>query len=175
MDGKILVATDGSETGNRAVDAAAELSAKLGHDLCIVHVLMHGRATEDWMRMAEAEHLIEHVAQQTGRAVGRDPSSLGNYFARIEDDANAALVVRIVGDEIQARSKTRAIEIGACNVTTRSCVGDYADQILDAADAEKPTMIVLGSRGLGRTRGALLGSVSQKVLHHAKCTVVVVR
>lgn len=175
MAGKILVATDGSDTGNLAVDTAAELSAKLDHDLCIVHVLMHGRATEEWLRMAEAEHLIEHVAQQTGRAASGDPSSLGDYVARIENDTKAALVVRIIGDEILARAKKRAIERGARNVSTQSCIGDYADQILDTAEAEKPGMIVLGSRGLGRMRGTLLGSVSQKVLHHAKCTVVVAR
>ncbi len=175
MAEKILVATDGSDTGNLAVNVAAELAAKLGHDLRIVHVLMHGRAVEEWRRMAEAEHLIKHVAQQTGRAAGGDPPSVDDYFARIEEDSKAALVVRIIGDEILARSKTRAIEIGARNVSTQSCIGDYADQILDVAEAEKPRMIVLGSRGLGRVRGALLGSVSQKVVHQAKCTVVVVR
>ena len=175
MAGKILVATDGSDTGNLAVDAAAELSAKLGHDLCIVHVLMHGRATEEWTRMAESEHLIKHVAQQTPRGASGDPTSLGDYFARLEDDTNTALVLRIIGDEILARARIRASERGARNVTTRSCIGDYADQILDVAEAEKPGMIVLGSRGLGRMRGTLLGSVSQKVLHHARCTVVVVR
>lgn len=175
MAGKILVATDGSDTGNSAVDAAAELSAKLGHDLRIVHVLMHGRATEEWLRMAEAEHLITHAAQQMGRASGGDIASIGDYFARIEDGTKMALVVRIIGEEILTRSKMRAIELGARNVSTQCYVGDYADQILDVAEAEKPQMIVLGSRGLGRMRGTLLGSVSQKVLHHAKCTVVVVR
>lgn len=175
MAGKILVATDGSDTGTLAVDAAAELSAKLGHDLCIVHVLMHGRTTDDWTRMAEVEHMIKHVAQQTGRPISGDPTSLGDYFARIEEDTNTALVVRLIGEEVLARAKTRAVDLGARNVTTQSRSGDYADQILDAAEAEHPDMIVIGSRGLGRMRGTLLGSVSQKVLHHAKCTVVVVR
>lgn len=97
MAEKIRVATDGSDTGSRAVDAAAKHSTKLGLDWCILHGLMLGRA----------------------------------------------------------------IELGARKVSTRSCVGEYADQILDVAETEKPTVIVLGSRSLGRMRGALLGSVSQ--------------
>ena len=171
----ILIATDGSETGNRAVDAAAELSAKLGHDLCILHVLMTGRAPEEWTRMVEAEHMIDHVAQRTGRAADGRPASLDDSFSQREDDAQSALVLRIIGEEILAQAKIRAIDLGARRVSTCSRVGDYADQILDVAEAEHPALIVLGSRGLGRLRGALLGSVSQKVLHHATCTVMVVR
>jgi nucleotide-binding universal stress UspA family protein len=42
------------------------------------------------------------------------------------------------------------------------------------AEAENAEMIVLGRRGLGRVREVLLGSVSQKVLHQADCTVIIV-
>lgn len=50
--------------------------------------------------------------------------------------------------------------------------GNPAGELIDRAD--KYDMIVLGSRGLGGIRGMLLGSVSQKVAHHATSPVVIV-
>ena len=47
--------------------------------------------------------------------------------------------------------------------------------ILKVADAEKSDMIIMGSRGLGLFKGALLGSVSQKVVEHAKVPVMVIK
>ena len=59
------------------------------------------------------------------------------------------------------------------NVTAMVHRGGPAHVILTAADDAE--LLVVGSRGLGGFRGLLLGSVSQAVLHHATCPVVVVR
>lgn len=53
--------------------------------------------------------------------------------------------------------------------------GEAAARILDEAEKEDADLIVLGTRGLSPGRGWLLGSVSTKVLHHARCNVLVVR
>ena len=50
-----------------------------------------------------------------------------------------------------------------------------AEAILDVAKTCKNDFIVMGSRGLGRLTGALLGSQSQKVVQHAPCPVLIVR
>jgi len=174
MSGKVVCATDGSESGNHAVDLAAEMSGKLGRDLCIVHVMLHGRPTAEFRHFAETEGLVEAVADRTGIQKGSDFASLQGLFASAADEVETARLTVALGEQIAAAARARAEDAGARHVTARTCVGDYADEILDVAKAEEASMIVMGRRGLGRVREALLGSVSQKVLHHAPCTVVIV-
>ena len=174
MAEKIVVATDGSDTGRRAVDFAAKLSTKLGQPLCIVHVLMHGRPAKEFAKMAEVESLAKPVKSSgvTGRMA--DPAALGGMFPSAEDELETARAIAALAEHIAETAKQRAQEAGALDVTTRICFGDTADEILDVAEAERADILVLGRRGLGRVREVLLGSVSQKVLHHADCKVVIV-
>lgn len=58
-------------------------------------------------------------------------------------------------------------------VTTTVTFGRAADVLVAAAtDAQ---LLVVGSRGHGSVAGALLGSVSQQVIAHARCPVVVIK
>jgi nucleotide-binding universal stress UspA family protein len=45
--------------------------------------------------------------------------------------------------------------------------------IVEVAEKEHCTMIIIGSRGLGKLRRTIMGSVSHYVLHHAHCPVVI--
>ena len=171
---RILVATDGSDHGGRAVDTAAELSAALAAPLTILHVLMHGRPAAELERMAEVEHLLHEAAPRAEIPRTDIPGSFGRVLGGPAPDDRAARLIAAVGDAIVARAATRAEAAGARDVRTHVVSGDYADAIVDAAEGEGARMIVLGRRGLGRLRGAVLGSVSQKVLHQAPCTVVAV-
>lgn len=171
MTGRIIVATDGSDTGNRAIDFAASLSDKLDSDLTVVHVLLHGRPPKEFIRLAEVEGLA--VPSELQRPPGGAPMN-----ARFPDPAAELATERAVmalGEHILKLARERAEGAGARNVETEICAGDIADEILDIAEADKAGMIVMGRRGLGRVREALLGSVSQKVLHHADCTVIIVQ
>jgi len=60
-------------------------------------------------------------------------------------------------------------------VHTEILEGTPAEAILDVAKTRKSDVVVMGSRGLGRLQGALLGSQSQKVVRHAPCPVLIVR
>lgn len=53
--------------------------------------------------------------------------------------------------------------------------GNPADVIVEKARADKYTLIVMGSRGLGAISGLLLGSVSDRVVKLAQCPVLIVR
>ena len=174
MADTIVVATDGSDTGRRAVDFAATLSKELGQALCIVHVLMHGRPSEEFERMAEVKGLAKPARTSGGTGQTADPAALGGLFPSAEDEVETARMITALGEHVAASAKERAEEVGARDVTTRICAGDIADEILEVAEGEKADVIVLGRRGLGRVREVLLGSVSQKVLHHADCKVVIV-
>ena len=53
--------------------------------------------------------------------------------------------------------------------------GSIPKAILKVAEKEKSDMIVMGSRGLGLFKGAILGSVSQKVVEDAKIPVMIIK
>ena len=53
--------------------------------------------------------------------------------------------------------------------------GDPADVILDVAEEANASLIVVGSRGMHGTKRFLLGSVPDKISHHAPCSVLIVR
>lgn len=60
-------------------------------------------------------------------------------------------------------------------VTRYTPTGDPGEEIVATADDFDSDLVVVGARGLGRMARVLLGSVSQKVLHHARCPVLIVK
>jgi nucleotide-binding universal stress UspA family protein len=97
------------------------------------------------------------------------PSYLG------EPNLGQAISARMKEAE-EILEKTRAM-IGStpAQLHTEILEGPAAEAILEVAATRKSEIIVMGSRGLGRLEGALLGSNSQKVVSHAHCPVLIVR
>ena len=60
-------------------------------------------------------------------------------------------------------------------VETFAREGDPADAILDVAEERDADLIVVGNKGMTGARRFLLGSVPNKVSHHAPCSVLIVR
>ena len=91
-------------------------------------------------------------------------------FASAEDLDHREVLKRVLRDAEEAARKE-----GARDVTSTLEDGDPATAILGVAERHGADMIVVGSRGLGELKGLVLGSVSHKVTHLAKCTCVTVR
>jgi nucleotide-binding universal stress UspA family protein len=69
----------------------------------------------------------------------------------------------------------RIEEAGISVAEAHLVTGRPADAILDLGDQIRAGLIVVGSRGLGPVKRLLVGSVSETIVHHAKCPVLVVR
>jgi nucleotide-binding universal stress UspA family protein len=61
------------------------------------------------------------------------------------------------------------------NINTVLLEGDPASKIIGYSEMEKFDLIIIGSRGMGKFKEMIIGSVSNKVLHHAKSSVMLVR
>ena len=73
-----------------------------------------------------------------------------------------------------AEAKVRSLLDKSVSVTGEILAGPPREAILDEADRWKADLIVMGSHGYGAWQRFLLGSVSQAVVSHAKCSVEVV-
>ncbi|HUO41743.1 MAG TPA: universal stress protein [Methylomirabilota bacterium] len=78
------------------------------------------------------------------------------------------------GKKIIAKSE-EVVKAAGVTYESKLVQGVPADEIVRIAQAEKVDLIVIGSRGLTEVRAFLLGSVSDKVTHHAKCPILIVK
>ena len=77
--------------------------------------------------------------------------------------------------ELLESAAKQAAEAGVEHVETFARVGDAADAILDVAEEQGSDLIVVGNKGMTGATRFLLGSVPNKVSHHAPCSVLIVR
>jgi len=147
---KILLATDGSEFGEAAVDEIVNYRYQAGSEVRVISV-------------ATPPH-----------SMTTDP--MGGFDSSIYDEIQEyALEVARAAVE-KAAAKLRATEGSRqFKVTTKVISGSPKEVILEEAEAFGADLIVVGSHGYGMLDRFLLGSVSQAVALHAKCSVEIVR
>lgn len=171
----ILVATDGSQPARKAVDFAADLARRFDAQLTVTHVATPNRIS------AEDRHLIEteYAADLAQRMKGLRPaatSDLEEFTPSTSlQEQTTAVIHDLLGERLLESVEVTAREQGVSRV---SCVlrhGEPAREILTLADEIGADLIVLASRGLGEMQALLLGSVSNKVAHMARHSVVLVR
>ena len=77
--------------------------------------------------------------------------------------------------ELLETARRDAEAAGVTSIETFARVGDAADAILDVAEEQKCDLIVIGNKGRTGATRFLLGSVANKISHHAPCSVLIVR
>src|SRR4029450_1922359 len=93
---------------------------------------------------------------------------------QVPDDAQWMVNEREDVNATLKEAATKAEEAGV-EVETFARQGDPADAILDVAEEEKADLIIVGNKGMTGAKRFLLGSVPNKVWHHAPCSVLIVR
>jgi nucleotide-binding universal stress UspA family protein len=95
------------------------------------------------------------------------------YDIRIEEVAEQ---LRQEAQEVLDEQVRRVDEVGGTVQETHVRVGERrSDEIVKVAEEVRVGLIVMGSRGLGGVRRTLMGSVSDAVVRHAHCPVLIVR
>ncbi len=84
------------------------------------------------------------------------------------------LALQKVGEDILARSKRLALELG-CKAIDLISYGEPAARIIEVAEEKHVDIIVMGSRGISGIKRLFVGSTSDKVTRMASCPVLIVR
>jgi len=145
MFGSIVVGTDGSDTAKEAVRQAIELARSVGAELLLVS------AYQPVSRV--------RVNQEASNA----PADVQWMVSARED------VATLLADA------AAAAEAAGVPVQTFPRQGDPADAILDVAEERDADLIVVGNKGMTGAKRFLLGSVPNRVSHHAPCSVLIIR
>jgi nucleotide-binding universal stress UspA family protein len=142
---RIVVGTDGSDTASVAVQHATELARTTGAKLDVVSAFEP--VPQDRLRN-ESQQVPGDIAHGVGP----------------REDVNVHLEA----------AAGQAKEVGV-EASTHAREGDPADAILDVAEETGADLIVVGNKGMTGARRFLLGSVPNKISHHAPCGVYIVR
>ena len=151
---RILLASDGS--------SEAELATRTGVDLA---------------KMSDSELHVIYVLDVT-------PSAL--LYPEATDPEGIEMTDPILEEDLERRSEQRGRELldavvervrsaGGTVTQAHLTMGDAAREIVHLAEDLEAGLVVMGSRGHGGIRRALMGSVSDSVVRHAHCPVLVVR
>ena len=142
---RIVVGTDGSDTAKEAVRQATDLAKKVGAKLDVMSAFAPVSGARLREERKDAPADVEHQIS---------PS-----------------------EDVEATLAEAAEEVSAAGVEveTFSRQGDPADAILELAEENDADLIVVGNKGMTGAKRFLLGSVPNKVSHHAPCSVLIVR
>jgi len=145
MFGSIVVGTDGSDTAKKAVAEAADLAKRVGASLHLVSAYTP---------------IPESRLRQERKDVPDDYQWMINPREEVDS------VLEEAAGEIRS---------GGVEVDIHAVEADPADAILDVAEQQGADLIIVGNKGMTGAKRFMLGSVPNKVSHHATSSVMIVR
>lgn len=145
---KVLFATDGGKQSDAAIEAIRNFAWKPGDEVKIISVV----------DMAL-------------------PMAIDIYGGFLPDTSELERTARENAARIVAESAEKVKAFGGApdNVSTDVLFGSPDSRIVETAEDWGATLIVVGSHGYSRWERLLLGSVSDSVVHHSPCSVMVIR
>ena len=152
---RILLATDGSGEAELATRTAVDLARMSDSELHVIHV----------MDAAPSPALIYPEATDPEGVELPDPILQQDLARRAEQ----------LGRQILDAEAERVRSVGGTVAQTHLAMGDTPREIVHLAEDLEAGLVVMGSRGHGGIRRALMGSVSDSVVRHAHCPVLIVR
>lgn len=174
---RILAAVDGSDHAYKAFEFAADLAKTYGADLIALHVISDRPLSDGERRLAETEYLgdvVENLDVGGLMESKGDPRLFARELLKVHGETGRR-VRRAIGARYLQAAEERARARGLRGVEAVIEEGDPAETILQTAARRGADLIVTGSRGLSDLKGALMGSVSHNVAHHAPCTCITVK
>jgi len=151
---RILLAIDGSEEATLATQAATEIATKTGSELHLVHV----SAPPYHPGYFEGSYLGDYLQEDIGDYLQEEEAEIKREDQQLLDE------------------QVKKVEAAGGSVTQAyPRVGIAESEITDLAVEIGAGLVVVGSRGLGAMSRVLMGSVSEAVVRHAHCSVLVVR
>lgn len=171
-----MVAVDGSDHAEKALDVAGSLARSDQATLHVVHVVSDGEPVPGIREDIEVE--FRHELQQ--RIAASTPlydnlSEIPEAGDMITQHAEVSRAINtLYGEQILQRAKDQLHSSGHESVTTQLLNGHPADKLVAHARQCGADTVILGCRGLGRVR-LMLGSVSQQVTHDLECRVILVK
>jgi nucleotide-binding universal stress UspA family protein len=151
---RILVPVDGSEHSERALAAAVQVAKRFSGKLTLMNVYS---VTVTPLVMPEPTTSMPGVPM----APSADVSKL------IDDAARVGRNILKAGEEVAKRE--------GVDVESVLREGHVVEEIISIVGERGFDLIVLGARGMSHIRQLLLGSVTDGVIHHVKCPVLIVK
>jgi nucleotide-binding universal stress UspA family protein len=175
---KILMPTDFSSGSERAWTIARRVSATLGAELVLMHVLP-ATPVEMLARYALEEARAAERTRQADHQLGIPRGDVDELPALPRAFAGPFTGERVANFSIAGREWAAKVEEWAsqakgdgCKVTTLMRVGTPYHEIVAVADEENVDLIVMATHGRGEVHRLLVGSVADKVIRLAPCPVL---